>query len=120
MSLSMIFEKMPINIVFKIMEYNYLETPGFKAIKNKIQTFKKEQGEEDDLLNGVKEEIFVLDQEYISVPKITFKEWYFFEKFLEYVKNKSENFYLRYFDLNNETREESFSNYDYDDYENDF
>jgi hypothetical protein len=122
MSLNNIFEKMPINIVFKIMEYNYLETPGFKAIKNKIQKFKKE---EDDLLL-VQKQIFVFDDEYISLPKITFKEWYFYEKFLENLKNKSPNFDLRYFDLNNETieREEYFSNYDdyddYDDYENDY
>ena len=104
MSLNSIFTKIPTNLVFKIMGYNYLETPAFKAIKTKIQTYNKEENKTQEQEAQEQEQLFILlnNDEYISLPKISFKEWYFYEIFLEHCKNKT-----RYFET-----EEYFSDYD--------
>lgn len=104
MSLNSIFTKIPTNLVFKIMGYHYLETPAFKAIQTKIQTYNKEENKTQEQEAQEQEQLFILlnNDEYISLPKISFKEWYFYEIFLEHCKNKT-----RYFET-----EEYFSDYD--------
>ena len=81
-----------------------METPAFKAIKTKIQTYNKEENKTQEQEAQEQEQLFILlnNDEYISLPKISFKEWYFYEVFLEHCKNKT-----RYFET-----EEYFSHYD--------